>query len=294
MDTEIHSEIFDKIKLQSHAYCDNRIAIIDVTRENYNPDTTTNVDTCLIAVCLKGKGSLKIDGRTFNINANDALICHPHISIENSTASSDVEARCICISVDYLQKLWLPNSEDTWNAIQLLERSPIITLEPHEVRDFCLYCDLIKRKLQEKPRNYHKRIIDGLIESFTYNIYNILERFYQATNNNKYTASDKVFGNFLNILNNEYPKARSVKHYADKLCITPKYLSSVCKNVCGVSASKLIERYMTKDIILLLKDHSKSIKEICHELHFPNTSAFGSYFRRQTSMSPKLYREHNK
>ena len=93
------------------------------------------------------------------------------------------------------------------------------------------------------------------------------------------------------MLTSDYPKDRSVSTYAERLCITPKYLSAVCKEFTGKPASDLIDKYVIKDILYLLKKTNKSIKEICNELEFPNISFFGKYVKRTIGMSPKLYRE---
>ena len=57
--------------------------------------------------------------------------------------------------------------------------------------------------------------------------------------------------------------------YANQLYVTPKYLSAVCKEVSGQTASELITQYMVKDILYLLRNSQKSIKEIANELNFP-------------------------
>ena len=62
--------------------------------------------------------------------------------------------------------------------------------------------------------------------------------------------------------------------YANQLYVTPKYLSAVCKEVSGQTASELITQYMVKDILYLLRNSQKSIKEIANELNFPNLSFF--------------------
>ncbi len=79
--------------------------------------------------------------------------------------------------------------------------------------------------------------------------------------------------------------------YANQLYVTPKYLSAVCKEVSGQTASELITQYMVKDILYLLRNSQKSIKEIANELNFPNLSFFGKYVKQHLGMSPKQYRE---
>ena len=80
-------------------------------------------------------------------------------------------------------------------------------------------------------------------------------------------------------------------YYADKLFVTPKYLSSVSKETCGKTASEVITQYVKRDIEYLLKCPNKSIKEIANELNFANLSFFGKYVKRNFGVSPKEFRE---
>lgn len=82
-----------------------------------------------------------------------------------------------------------------------------------------------------------------------------------------------------------------MEYYADKLHVTPKYLSSVCKSAGGKTASQFIDLAVLKDIEYLMKHSSKSIKEIAAELDFPNISFFGKYVKKHLGLSPKAYRE---
>ena len=90
-----------------------------------------------------------------------------------------------------------------------------------------------------------------------------------------------------------YNKNRDVKFYADKLNISPKYLSNICKRVSGKSASIIINQYVIKSIKHSLIYTNKSIKEIALELNFENISFFGKYTKRVLGLSPKIYRLNN-
>ena len=140
------------------------------------------------------------------------------------------------------------------------------------------------------PRRHRKELVDALLAAFLYEFSDVLDRFADFRQQ-PYSAGSNVFRNFLSLLSSSYPKSRSVSYYADKLCLTPKYLSTVCKEVSGETASELINRYVVKDIDFLLKQRGRSVKEICNELEFPNLSFFGRYVKKHLGLSPKQYRE---
>lgn len=272
------------------AYCDNRIALIDDLHIlNYTNANTIRVEFIMSALCIKGIASLYVNGEAYTMNQYDLLICHPNIILEKSTVSADVQFRCICISPEYINQLVLI-SKNSWDILKYLEQNPILTLNPKEADMFCQYYDLLHSKLTGTPLRHQKEIIDSLMQSFLYEFHDTMERFgkYMAPT---YSSSERLFKEFLNLLTSLYPKPRMVAAYADRLHVTPKYLSAVCKEISGQTASDLINNYVIKDVLYLLKKSEKSIKEIVNELDFPNLSFFGKYVKRYTGFSPKQYRK---
>ena len=85
-------------------------------------------------------------------------------------------------------------------------------------------------------------------------------------------------------------KHRTVDYYADRLHITPKYLTMLCTKYSGKSASEWITQYTKEDIRQALCHTTLSIKEVCARLGFSNVSFFGSYVRRNFGMSPSKLR----
>ena len=105
------------------------------------------------------------------------------------------------------------------------------------------------------------------------------------------TMRDKdIFGKFLTLIASEQYKRRQVSYYADKLCLTPKYLSIVCQRVSGKSPMQWITENVMEDCYAMLRDTNKTVKEISDGLGFPNSSFFGQFFRRQAGMTPLEYR----
>lgn len=269
-------------------YCDDRIAFVDSLPQVAGIEPV-KLDAFLMVVCLRGQAVVNINGRSFECRANDVLICHPSIILEKSMASWDIDFRCICLSKPYIQQLSLLSNGRTWDIVMFLEKSPVLPLTAEEVKNFCQYYDLIRGKLSGGPKPYQKKVVDALLQAFLYEFGGVLERFVKVEPQ-AYTAGNNVFRNFLELLSSTYPKPRSVSWYADKLCLSPKYLSTVCKEVSGTTASDLINRYVVKDVDFLLKQRGKSVKEICNELEFPNLSFFGRYVKKHLGASPKQYR----
>ena len=85
-------------------------------------------------------------------------------------------------------------------------------------------------------------------------------------------------------------KERSLQFYADKMCLTPKYVSGTIKSFSGKGALDWINEYVVLEAEMMLRYTKMSVQEIAYALNFPTQSAFGKYFKQQTGMSPREYR----
>jgi AraC-like DNA-binding protein len=82
-----------------------------------------------------------------------------------------------------------------------------------------------------------------------------------------------------------------VKDFADKLNISPKYFSSVCRKITGRSTGSLINEAVTSEAKQMLRNPQMTVKQRSNKLGFANASHFGTFFRRQTGMSPQQFRK---
>ena len=106
------------------------------------------------------------------------------------------------------------------------------------------------------------------------------------------TPAQQLFDQFKNALVNHFQECREVQYYANLLCLSPKYFGSVIKKQTGISANEWISGYVIVQAKSLLR-HSRSlnIQQISHQLGFSDPAAFTRYFKANTGMTPKEYRE---
>ena len=91
---------------------------------------------------------------------------------------------------------------------------------------------------------------------------------------------------FMALVQQFHNKERSVGFYADKLFISPKYLSLIIKESTGRSAAEWIDEFVILEAKNLLRFSGKNIQQVAYELNFSNQSSFGKYFKHLTGMSP--------
>lgn len=99
-----------------------------------------------------------------------------------------------------------------------------------------------------------------------------------------------LFTCFMDLVSTHLDKERSINFYASQMCISPKYLSTIVKQVSGKTPTEYIKEKMIDEIKYRLCCTQASIKEIAYGLNFSNLSFFGKYFKADTGYSPSSYR----
>ncbi len=256
---------------------------------NINLPEIAKTEFYLIALVVEGKVSFYNNGHWFVVKPNDLIVCIPQDIVQNILLSVDCKLCCIGISPAYMQRV-LPIANSPWNLLSFFSKQTFCTLSPEETVVFCQYYDLLCSKLRHQSV-IQENVLNALMLAWFFDVQEILNRYVQTDKKASYTAGEVLFNKFIELLKADFPKQRNVSYYADKLCISPKYISAVCKRMSGQTASALIDQYVVKDVEYLLKFSSKSIKEVSVELDFPSLCAFGKYVRKHFGASPREVRQ---
>ena len=107
----------------------------------------------------------------------------------------------------------------------------------------------------------------------------------------KLDRSKVIFDRFIGVVSEYHTQERGVAFYADKLCLTPKYLSKLVKAASGRSAPDWIDAYVMLEAKNMLKYSDIPIKEIVSRLNFPNPSTFHKFFKAKAGLTPLQYRK---
>ena len=129
-----------------------------------------------------------------------------------------------------------------------------------------------------------------LLLSLTYRLCSIFREISKDGDNAPSRRLD-MYIQLMHLIDQHYVSERGVRFYADRLCLSPKYLTTLVKSVSGCTVQQLVFKAITKKAISLITTTDKSIKEIADELNFPNASSFGTFFKKQVGMSPVNYRQ---
>ncbi|MDO4160599.1 MAG: helix-turn-helix domain-containing protein [Prevotellaceae bacterium] len=273
-------------------YIDGDIIILDDLRE-LPIEGSFQTEMTFILICVEGRMQVDINGKTYKVNVHDMLVCPPNVFLDNYMISPNFNSKIIGLSYSALQRM-LNVNKDIWNMMLHLVKNPVFHLDDYLLELMENYYTLLSFKLKHADDMYRKEVMHALFQAIFYDFCAILMPF--MTNKN-YTDSgnmkqgDLIVKKFIFLLSESQGKERSVSYFADKLCITPKYLSTVCKASSGKTALDWIHEYTIEVITQQLKYTDKTIKEICDDLNFPNLSFFGKFVKNHLGVSPKEYRK---
>ena len=127
------------------------------------------------------------------------------------------------------------------------------------------------------------------MQIFLFDLWTVCQHGLSQMETSDFTAS--LFLRFLTLVQQNVLTEREVAWYADRLCITPKYLSQVCRTMTGLPASQWIQFYSSFELVSLLNDTSKTLSEISDLMNFENISHFSRYVKKMLGKSPSEYRQ---
>lgn len=218
----------------------------------------------------------------------------PNTTIDNYLFSVDFECKAIFLTNHIIQRFLRPYL-DIWNHAVYVKKIQERQLSDIDLEFVRKIYDVIRFCLDYGENANKKEVVQSFIQGALMGLGGMLlrENDYQDLPKEKGQSGD-LFPRFLDLLQNSQVKHRQVTDYADQLCITPKYLTMVCKQHSGKTALQWIEEYTLADIDYYLRSTDRSIKEVANILGFPNASFFGKFVKEHFGMSPMSYRKRKK
>ncbi len=245
-------------------------------------------DSYLFLASRKGRLQIDINGNTHTIKEGERLTVLPQNFTDNILVSVDADIVMLRLSVRIVSDL-MREHIDKWNRMIYICKAYRMSAVKNLEEQMQFYYRLILSKTMNPDQKYHKEIIRTIIKAILLEMLSNMEtdQCQSAEGENK---TQFQFNRFLQILSSEDVKHRPIDFYADRLCISSKYLSVICSKVSGKSARQWIDEYTVEDIRYHLFNTDYSIKEIAYRLGFENLSFFGKYVKRHFDKSPSELR----
>lgn len=269
-------------------FLDDDLLLTERINEAPMPTEPRRMNFILIGLCTKGEVMYQLDTQKQVIKPGDILIVSDRHVVDSYRHSNDMEGLCIMMSVHFFREI-IQNVSDVSSLFLFSRQHPVMSLEQKEIETFKEYFQVIKQKICDQGNHFRKDLIKTLLLAMFYDLSNII---YRVQNNDKpQTRADAIFTHFIKLVEKNYRQERRVGWYAAQLNITPKHLSETVKNASRRTPNEWIDDYVTLELRVLLKNSTKTIKEIAQELNFPNQSFLGKFFKEHVGISPSKYRK---
>lgn len=270
-------------------YSDGDIVIFEHIGDK-SLDGSVKLDMIMLVYCVKGRMQVDVNGKTYVAKAGEVMIGLPNNVYSNYMISPDFESKIFGLSYVAAERNMRIN-RDVLDLMSYVATNPVISLDDERQALITKYYSIIVHKIKSPHGYFHKEIMHSLFQCAIYELFAIIAPHVQYSHDGGETKqANLLFRKFAELLSANEGKVRTVKRYADELCITPKYLSFVSKTVTGKTALEWIHQSTVKNIERYLSHSNMSIKEIADILEFPNLSFFGKFTKNHLGVSPTEYR----
>ena len=244
----------------------------------------------------EGRAQLEYDGHVVQLQKNDLFLYMVHSTAANFMASSDFNCR----------QIWFGRAElfniDIYKQISVADMSnlklnPVVHLNGDDIKLCDTYFQLLRDRMKFSTSVLTPDIVRMLFGTILLEMLSIMRRNaeqvaeeVQHEDINSSLHKKRIIDDFMRLVEESDGRIRRVDEFASQLNVTPKYLSTILKEVMNRRPSNYIQLYTLKAIERRLRFTDMTMQEIANDLNFPNPSFFGKYCKEHLGMTPLEYR----
>lgn len=266
-----------------------QLMISDHIAQEYLFEEPCRLDAVTMLVCIRGKLDYVVNLEHYTVTESSIVLNMPE-NIIQFQSSENLEAYAVLISTSLLNTLPYDIITQATSYLPIRQHTQV-SIPLDRIASLIPFYQLIKHALSNIVAETDD-IVKGLLQAFVFSILSLIrdEQLQNIEINRTATRSSRqLYERFMATLAQHHQQERTVQFYADKLCITPKYLSMVVKEYSGKSPSDWICDYVIAEAKSLLHYSRMSVQEVAFHLNFPSQSSFGKFFKQKTGYSPMQY-----
>lgn len=239
-------------------------------------------------LCSRGNMSFTFQDTCYHIAAGDYVILPNATLVSDFSDSEDFQGILMSLSDIFITSIAIRSNYGIIGHLSLLQ-NPVMKLSPHDFQLCEQAMQCIRERLKDKKHLFREELLGSLLTVHILDLYNIHARSQKVIQISEHITS--LLRKFIELLyNGEYIRNRDLDFYASRLCITPHYLSEICKKVSGKPATYWIDRFTLLEIARLLRQKDLSFTEIAERLNFSSVSYFSRFVQKRMKVTPSEYR----
>lgn len=240
-----------------------------------------------IYFCLSGWAQVTINLQEYEVIENTQVIIMPGSIVRINGCSADFRADYFGFPMSLFHEAG-HHLESTFFGF--MRENPCYTLPAENTRSVKGLMNATAAIFADPDNRFRNQIAKNHLQCFLWEIYDKCHRYFSRQEIEGKGRQDELFKKFIGLVHEYCVSEREVVFYADKLCISAKYLTGICRSVTDKSAKQMIDKFCILEIKVLLQSPGVTIQEVADRLNFPDQSYLGRFFKRHEGMSPREYR----
>ncbi|MBO7572858.1 MAG: AraC family transcriptional regulator [Bacteroidales bacterium] len=240
-------------------------------------------------LCTAGEGSFVFNERCYHIVKNDLVVVPMPDRVKNLAAHPDMQVEWFAADNKFLQNLLPSNNYSIGGSISL-NQNPVIPLTDEQASIMLADFHRLRDRLGDRHLLFYRELMGSLCLTMMYDIFEPHAQRDTTAPHSDRTAN--IVKQLMDMLSTGINRTeREVNYYAERLNVSPKYLSATVKRVTGHSVSSYINRHTVPIIKKYLDDERLSLTQIADMMNFNTLSYFCRYCKKHLGKTPSEYRK---
>jgi len=252
--------------------------------------TTKVVGHSNIFVCVEGEVDMVNNSIVCNMKAGDAAYTQSgHLGCVTRFSPDARFFLIVCADSFYMPPL---TANEAAGFRRELALHPVAHLSEQQLTACNILYKMMRNALFKRDQvHYVRRTVQGLLQACFFQVFSAYETQAKAGSPLSNARQEEIFQRFIKLVEKYYAQEHAIGFYADKLCITPKYLSQLIYKSSGIYAGDHIDNYVIAEAKVLIKSHKYTIAQVSDMLNFSSQAYFGRYFKKHTGFTPLEFAE---
>lgn len=261
--------------------------VVESCRAMDRPEGSAKTGGLFVLLCLTGEADILIDRQAFHLAPNSQVVLLPGTLVEAEGVTDDFRMLRVGCNQEIFGEITSSFEPEFFRYIKEL---PCVTLPDEESGFLRQMVHLTAAAARDGGNAYRRQMVSNYIQNMLYHFYGRTRMKFRQTEVKWTDRKEELFKDFLVLLHDHCTTCRDVAWYADRMNISPRYLSSIVAKASGETAKDIIARHVVAEIKVRLKTTRMNVQEISQEMNFINPSFFCRYFKKHAGMSPLRYR----
>ena len=276
-------------KIRENVFFNNELAMVrgnpQVFRLLMKQQPPFVINDHRLGIITHGEGHINFNLMDRHLSAGTLIYLGPGTIINPIHFSDDLELMGIGLFADFPMPFAVGNLPTAFNGQVRDFQLPVSVEDQQTARNIL---ETLWHLVHQK--DYHRPTASSLVAALMHHydrLFHLQADTLAATRSREQT----IFDRFIQLVNQHCREQHQISYYADRMCLTERYLGTVVRQTSGTTAKEWIDRALVTQAKVLLRHSDESVLQISEDLNFPNPAFFSKYFKRLTCMTPLEYRE---